>query len=61
MSKNSPMVSEFETDQQERDYTRWLKAKVAARLADSRAIIPHDDVMAEMEAIIATAENDKTR
>ncbi|MFP1495815.1 antitoxin [Escherichia coli] len=43
------MVSEFETI--ERTY-EWLRAKVAASLADPRPAIPHDEVMAKMEKII---------
>ncbi|EGJ4977009.1 antitoxin [Escherichia coli :H19] len=49
----SPMVSEFETVEQENSYNEWLRAKVAANLADLRPAIPHDEVMAEMENLIA--------
>ena len=49
----SPLVSEFETLEQEASYTAWLRAKVAASLADPRPAIPHDEVMAEMDALIA--------
>ncbi len=52
----SPMVSEFETAEQEASYTTWLKAKVRASLDDTRPGIPHDEVMAEIDAIIAEAE-----
>lgn len=52
----SPLVSEFETPEQEASYTIWLRAKVAASLADPRPPIPHDEVMAEMDAIITEAE-----
>lgn len=48
----SPLVSEFETIEQEASYTAWLQAKVAASLADPRPAIPHDEVMAEMDALI---------
>ena len=47
----SPLVSEFETTEQA-SYTDWLRAKVAASLADPRPAIPHDEVMAEMDALI---------
>ncbi len=50
------IVSEFETSEQETSYTAWLRTKVASSLADKRPCIPHDEVMAEMEAIIAEAE-----
>lgn len=48
----SPIVSEFETVEQEARYNEWLKAKVAASLADTRPDIPHDEVMAEINALI---------
>ena len=48
----SPLVSEFETTEQEASYTAWLQAKVAASLADPCPAIPHDEVMAEMDALI---------
>ncbi|EGG0485608.1 antitoxin [Escherichia coli] len=49
----SPIISEFETVEQENSYNKWLRAKVAASLADPRPAIPHDEVMAEMENLIA--------
>lgn len=48
----SPIVSEFETVEQEASYNEWLRAKVAASLADPRPAIPHDEVMAEIDALI---------
>ncbi len=55
----SPIVSEFETVEQEASYNEWLRAKVAASLADPRPAIPHDEVMAEIDALIEqiVAEN----
>jgi hypothetical protein len=57
----SPLVSEFETTEQEASYTAWLRAKVAASLADPRPAVAHDEVMAEMDALIdqITAETQK--
>jgi hypothetical protein len=52
----SPMVSEFETQAQADSHTAWVKAKVQASLEDPRPSIPHDQVIAEMEAIIVQAE-----
>lgn len=52
----SPLVSEFETEEQEASYIAWLKAKVQSSLDDPRPNIPHDQVMAEMDLIIAEAE-----
>ena len=48
----SPLVSEFESAEHEASYTAWLKAKVTASLADPRPAIPHDEVMAKMDALI---------
>lgn len=44
----SPIVSEFETVEQETAYTAWLQTKVAASLADLRPPIPHDEVERRM-------------
>jgi len=48
----SPLVSEFDTVEQESNHTAWLRAKVAASLADQRPAIPHDEVMTEMDTLI---------
>ena len=48
----SPIISEFESEEQEASYTAWLKAKVKASLEDPRPSIPHDEVMAEMRELI---------
>ncbi|MEY2343266.1 antitoxin [Acidithiobacillus sp. IBUN Pt1247-S3] len=50
------ILSEFDTPDQEASYTAWLRTKVASSLMDQRPSIPHDEVMAEMDAIIAEAE-----
>jgi len=52
MATLSPIVSEFETDEQADEYDQWFRAKVVASLADQRAAVPHDEVMAELEVII---------
>ena len=52
MNKQSPIVSEFDTAEQAAAYEEWLKEKVAASLADPSPPVPHDEVMAEMRAII---------
>ena len=48
----SPIVSEFETKEQEASYNAWLNAKVAESLKDTRPNIPHDVVMAKMRALL---------
>lgn len=55
------IISEFETAEQEASYTAWLRTKVASSLSDQRPSIPHDEVMAEMDAIIAEAETSAQR
>ena len=52
MNKQSPIVSEFGTTEEAAAYERWLREKVAASRADPRPNVPHDEVMAEMRAII---------
>ncbi|MBS1029742.1 type II toxin-antitoxin system RelB family antitoxin [Gluconobacter albidus] len=49
----SPIVSEFETAEQEAEYTTWLQTKVAASLADPRPPIPHDEVERRMAERLA--------
>ncbi len=48
----SPIVSEFETEEQAASDDRWFRAKVQASLDDPRPNVPHDQVMADMRALI---------
>ena len=52
MNKLSPIVSEFETEEQAESYDRWFRAKVEAALADPWPGIPHDEAMAQMRRLI---------
>ena len=63
MSKTlDPIVSEFETAEQEASYNAWLKAKVAASLDDPRPAIPHDEVERRMaERLSALREHNAPR
>ncbi len=54
MAKLDPIVSEFDTEEDAASYDAWFRAKVEASLADTRPTIAHDQVMAEMRAIIET-------
>ena len=56
MSALSPIESEFATTEEAEAYGRWFRAKVRASLEDPRPAIPHDEVMTEVDAIIADAE-----
>ncbi|EGP46446.1 type II toxin-antitoxin system RelB family antitoxin [Achromobacter insuavis] len=51
----SPAISEFETEEQAVSYDRWFRAKVQASLDDPRPAVPHDRVMARIDAIIEAA------
>lgn len=51
-----PLVPEFATTEEAEAYDRWFRAKVEKSLADPRLGIPHDQVMAEVDTIIAVAE-----
>ncbi|MES2075573.1 MAG: antitoxin [Pseudomonadota bacterium] len=50
----SPIESEFATAEEAAAYDRWFRAQVQESIDDSRPSIPHDQVMAEMRAIIAS-------
>jgi hypothetical protein len=52
MNALSPIVSEFETLEQAEAYAAWLRAKVAASLADGRPTIAHDKAMTQVRKII---------
>lgn len=56
MNEYSPIVSEFESAEQEASYLRWLQRKVDEARADPRPSVPHDQVMAKIDAIIAEAK-----
>jgi len=55
----SPLVSEFETEEQEASYEVWLDAKIKASLADSRPNISHDQVMAEARELISARKKNR--
>ena len=48
-------TTEFDPVETDESYDDWLRAKVAESLADGRPTIPHKVVMAELDALIATA------
>ena len=48
----SPMESEFASTEEAEAYDVWFRAKVREALDDPRPGIPHEQVMAEMQAII---------
>jgi len=52
MTKLSPIESKFATADEAEAYDAWFRAKVKARMASNKPGIPHNQVMAEMQAII---------
>ena len=56
----SPLVSEFETHEQEADYLQWLAAKIQESLADTQPNLPHDAVMAQARALVQSPKTSNT-
>jgi len=52
MGKLDPIISEFATSEEAKAYDAWFRAKVEASMASTGPGIPHDQVMAEAQAII---------
>ena len=48
----SPLVSEFETVEQETSYNQWFKAKVEEALHSEKPRLPHDAAMAKVRAVL---------
>jgi hypothetical protein len=61
MSSLPPVVPEFSTTPQAEAYDRWFLALVQASFDDRHPSIPHDQVMAEMDALIVEAEQRRCR
>ncbi|WP_085586872.1 MULTISPECIES: antitoxin [unclassified Pseudomonas] len=47
-----PVVSDLEPDEQAASYDRWFRAEVQASIDDPRPSIAHEQVMAEMHALM---------
>lgn len=60
MAKLSPIESEFETTEEAEAYDAWFRAKVQEALDDPSPGIPHDQVMAEMRALIESKRRKAT-
>lgn len=50
----SPIESEFATTEEAEAHQRWFRAKVQESLDDGSPLIPHDQAMAESQALIDT-------
>ena len=55
----SPIVSEFETDEQAASYDRWFRAKVLEAMNSTKPRLPHDEAMAKVQS--ALEERRKSR
>jgi hypothetical protein len=58
--KLSPIVSEFETQEQAESYDRWFRTKVEASINSTKPKIPHDEVMAGARKIIVSWRRSRT-
>ena len=52
MAKLDPIVSEFATTEEAEAHDAWVRAKVEQSLAEPGPDIPHDQVMAEIQAML---------
>ena len=48
----SPIVSEFETEDQEAHYDHWFRAKVEESLLSTKPRLPHDAAIAKVQAAL---------
>ena len=48
----SPIVSEFETEEQEASYDRWFRVKVEEALNSKKPRLPHDAAMVKVQAML---------
>ncbi len=56
-----PIVSEFDTTEQAASHDQWFRAQVQKALDNTEPRIPHDQVMAEMRALIASKREKQAR
>lgn len=52
ITRLDPRISEFETQEQADSYDGWFRAKVQEAIDSKKPRIPHDQVMADMWAVI---------
>jgi hypothetical protein len=52
MAKLDPIVSEFDTEEDAEAYDKWFRAQVEEALASTEPSIPHEQVMAEIRALL---------
>ena len=57
MATIDPIISEFDTDEDAEAYDKWFREQVEEALAETGPGIRHEQVMAEMQAIIDKHKN----
>lgn len=58
-SKLSPIVSEFESEEQEASYDQWFRAKVDEALHSEKPRMSHDAAMAKVQAMLEERRKDR--
>ncbi|ETK21429.1 putative RelB/DinJ family addiction module antitoxin [Pseudomonas sp. FH4] len=48
----SPIVSEFETEDQAASYDRWFREKVLEAMNSDKPRLPHDEAMAKVQSAL---------
>lgn len=54
---HSPIVSEFETAEQEASYNQWFRVRVEEALHSDKPRLPHDIAMAKVQAMLEERRN----
>jgi hypothetical protein len=57
---SDPIVSEFETSEQEAEHTAWIRSELQRRQNDLRPPVPHDEIVRRMEQRMARWQQRKT-
>ncbi|KPW17059.1 Uncharacterized protein ALO83_03803 [Pseudomonas cannabina pv. alisalensis] len=52
----SPIVPELETEEPSATHDKWFRTQVSASINDPAPNIPHDQVMAEMRALLKSKQ-----
>ena len=60
-TKFDPMLSVFDSAEEEADYTVWLRVKLQASLDDPRPSIPHEQVMVDMRERLEQRKANKSQ
>lgn len=53
----SPIVSEFDTEEQAASHDRWFRAKVQEAMNSTKPRLAHDDAMAKVRAELEKRRN----